>query len=91
MTRDKALMNALTLFTYLTTYYPTEVINLTQYYSEMTLTICSTKMTEQEIEDLSKKLDHLRIVGSTMRSRSHISQYDGSTINSLEFNWRYDE
>lgn len=91
MTRDKALMNTLTVFTYLATYYPNEVINLTQYCCEMTLTIHSTKMTEQEIEDLSKQLDYLRIVGSEMRTRSHVSQYDGSTINSLEFIWKYDE
>lgn len=91
MTRDKALMNALTVFTYLTTYYPTEVINLTQYYCQMTLSIHSTKITEQEIEDLSKQLDYLRIDGSKMRSYSHVSQYDGSTIKSLDLSWDYDE
>lgn len=84
-------MNTLTLFTYLVTHYPKEVINLTQYYCQMTLSIHSTKMTEQDIEDLSKQLDYLRIDGSKMSSHSHVSQYDGSTIKSLDLSWDYDD
>lgn len=91
MTRDKALMNTLTVFTYLITHYPKELINITQYYGQMTLCIHSTNMTKQEIEDLSKQLDYLRIDGSKMRSYSHVSQYDGSTIKSLDLSWDYDE
>lgn len=91
MTRDNALMNTLTVFTYLTTHYPKEVINLTQYNGVMNLTIHSTKMTEQEIEDLSKQLDYLRIDGSKMRSRNYEFNYQGSIIQELELIWDYDE
>lgn len=91
MTRDNALMNTLTVFTYLTTHYPNEVINITQHYGEMTLTIHSTKMTEQESEDLSKQLDYLRIDGSKMRIRSLVSNLDGTAIKTLDLSWNYDE
>lgn len=84
MTRDKALMNALTVFTHLTTHYPKEVINLTQYYSEMTLTFHCSKMTDQEIEDLSKQLDYLRICGSKLSSHRQVSNYDGTEIKTLD-------
>ena len=90
MTRDKALMNSLTLFTYLTTHYPNELFNLTQFYGEMKLTFHSSQMTEQEIEDLSKQLDYLRIDGSKMSSTSHVSNLDGTVINTLDLSWNYE-
>ena len=90
MTRDKALMNTLTVFTYLTTYYPKELINVTQYYGELKLTLHCSKMTWQEIEDLSKRLDYMRIVGSKMSSNSHVSTLDGTEINTLDLSWDYE-
>lgn len=90
MTRDKALMNTLTVFTYLVTHYPNELINLTQFYGEMKLTFHCSKMTEQEIEDLSKQLDYLRIDGSKMSSTSHVSNLDGTVIKTLDLSWDYE-
>lgn len=91
MTRDKALMNTLTVFTYLVTYYPNEIINLTQFYKEMNLTFHCSKMTLQEIEDLSKQLDNLRICGSKMSSKRQVSNLDGTEIKTLDLTWDYDE
>lgn len=91
MTRDKALMNTLTVFTYLVTHYPNEIINLTQYYKEMTLSFHCSKMTEQEIEDLSKQLDSLRIDGSQMSSNRQVSNLDGTEIKTLYLTWDYNE
>lgn len=83
-------MNMLTVFTYLVTYYPNELINLTQFYCEMKLTFHCTKMTEQDIEDLSKQLDYLRIDGSQMYRNSHVSNLDGTEIKTLELSWDYE-
>lgn len=93
MTRDKALMNTLTVFTYLVTYYPKRVINLIQYYGEFKITISCFNMTDQDIEDLSKQLDYLRIDGSKMSSRSFETSLDGKTITTqtLELIWYFDE
>lgn len=91
MTRDNALMNMLTVFTYLTTYYPDEIINLTQFYKELKLTFHCTKMTSQEIEGLSKKLDYLRICGSKLSSNSHVSNLDTTEIKTLDLTWDIDE
>ena len=91
MTRDKALMNTLTVFTYLVTHYPNEIINLTQFCCEINLTIHCTEMTLQEIEDLSKQLDYLRIDGSKMSSNRQVSNFDGTEIKTLNLTWKYDE
>ena len=82
-------MNTLTVFTYLITYYPNELINLTQYYGEINLTFHCSKMTEQEIEDLSKQLDYLRIDGSKMSSNNFPSTLDGTAIKTLDLSWDY--
>lgn len=91
MKRDKALMNSLTVFTYLTTHYPKEVISLTQYTQQIVLITSCYEMTEQDTEDLSKQLDYLRIDGSSMSSYSFVSTLDGTTIKRLEVTWDYDE
>lgn len=91
MRRDTAVMNTLTVFTYLTTYYPKELVNLTQYCDEMKLTFHCSNMTEQEIEDLSKQIDNLRIDGTKMKSNSHVSHLDRSIIKTLELSWNYYE
>ena len=85
-------MNTLTVFTYLVTYHPNEVIELTQTYKRMNLTISSVEMSWQEMEDLSKQLDHIRIDGSKMSSRSLDSSLDGKTITikTLEVDWDYE-
>jgi hypothetical protein len=90
MTRDNALMNTLTVFTNLVTHYPNEVMNLSQYYGQMKLTLLCSKMTEQEIEDLSKQLDYLRIDGSQMSRHSFASALDGTEIKTLEVTWDYE-
>ena len=91
MTRDKALMNSLTVFTYLTTHYPNEVINLSQYYHQMLLTLPCSEMTDQDIEDLSKHIDFLRIEGSKMSIRSFASRVeDDRTITLLQLTWDHD-
>lgn len=82
-------MNTLTVFTYLVTHYPNEAINVTQYYGEMKLTFHCSKMTWQEIEDLSKQLDYLRIDGSKMSSNNFPSTLDGTEIKTLDLSWDY--